>query len=779
MVRPVRGICGFILVVLMAGCTPPVTNDITSVAITPATATVAVGQAQVLKLEATRRDGTKEAVSGAWASSASAVATVNASGVVTGVAAGSATITATYESRSATATVTVPAPPPPRTLASIAATPEAVNLTVGGTQQLAVTGTYSDDTTAVLTASASYVSSAPGVASVSAAGVVTAVAAGQATITATASGRSDTVAVTVQAAPPVEPTLLSLAVTPSPVALTVGGTAQLLVTGTYSAGPTRDLTASATFTTSAASTATVSAAGLVTAVASGSATVTASVTPAGASAAVTGTTTVQVTEVAPPPAGVVFSGAYGEGVEFRPFGGSTNDLSVDATTRLDGTDRASLKVVFPEGGYTGGAFIDARGPQDLSAFDAVTFWAKASAPLAFEKVGLGNNAVGPNLYDVETFGLAVTTTWQKFIVPVPLAARLTAVDGLFHFADGTNRGPATLWLADIRYEQLGTGVLGVPTPAWTKGAASIASGATYQVEKSDLKVDYTVNAQPLTLSVPGQGYFTFSSDSAVAVVGENGLITGTNGGTTPQVANITASLGAFATANRLALTVAAGSTGGGGGQAPTTAPPAPAVAAANVMSVLGPAYTGGEAGGDYRARVGSYHATCFGPPDTSVADHTIAGTSHVVKRYTMGSHRFANIELIGVKPDGPPATPPDSAICSGGEQSGANLLDASAMTHVHFDVWSPTGSTNFQLHLVNADGTRTIAGPGAATGATPGSNYASGANTVAAGTWVSFDVPLTTLGPPGAAGGLNRLGLIKFFTTDAGTFFITNVYLYR
>ena len=147
-----------------------------------------------------------------------------------------------------------------------------------------------------------------------------------------------------------------------------------------------------------------------------------------------------------------------------------------------------------------------------------------------------------------------------------------------------------------------------------------------------------------------------------------------------------------------------------------------------------------------------------------------------MKQYGIASNSFAVVELIGAS--GGTATPPDSLICNGGTQTGSNLTDASGMAALHFDVWSPGGSTNFQVHIVSADGTSTIAGPGAASGATGGSDYASGANTVGAGAWVSFDIALSTLGA-GAPAGLTKVGLIKFFTSDPGTFFVDNLYFHK
>lgn len=90
----------------------------------------------------------------------------------------------------------------------------------------------------------------------------------------------------------VNPTLTSVAVTPTSASLIQGQTQQLVLTGTYNDGSTKDLTGSATWTTSASGIATV-AAGLVKAAATisnppGSATIT------GTSGAFSSTSTITV-----------------------------------------------------------------------------------------------------------------------------------------------------------------------------------------------------------------------------------------------------------------------------------------------------------------------------------------------------------------------------------------------------------------------------------------------------------------------------------------------------
>src|SRR5207247_692554 len=82
-----------------------------TVTVSPATASVQVGQA--VQLTATPKDANGNPLAGrtvTWTSSSTAAATVNSSGLVTGVAAGSTTITATSEGQSGAAAITVTSP---------------------------------------------------------------------------------------------------------------------------------------------------------------------------------------------------------------------------------------------------------------------------------------------------------------------------------------------------------------------------------------------------------------------------------------------------------------------------------------------------------------------------------------------------------------------------------------------------------------------------------------------------------------------------------------------
>jgi len=152
---------------------------------------------QTGQLTATPKDASGATLTGrvvTWASSNTAVATVNGTGLVTGVAAGSATITATSEGKNGTAAVTVSVVP----VASVTVAPATASIPVGQTGQL--TATPKDASGATLTGRVvTWASGNTAVATVSGTGLVTGVAAGSATITATSEGQSGSAAITVTA----------------------------------------------------------------------------------------------------------------------------------------------------------------------------------------------------------------------------------------------------------------------------------------------------------------------------------------------------------------------------------------------------------------------------------------------------------------------------------------------------------------------------------------------------------------------------------------------------
>ncbi|MBA3646281.1 MAG: Ig-like domain-containing protein [Gemmatimonadaceae bacterium] len=242
-----------------------VTTPVASIGLTPSSVTPCVGQSQ--QLTAVVRDASGNILTGrnvTFTSSAPAVATVNASGLVTGVTAGLATITATSEGKTTTAQANICL----AVVATVALAPATATVGVGANVQLVAT--LIDNAGNIITGRpVTFTSSNTSVATVDAAGKVTGVAAGTATITAVSDGKTSTSAITVVPAP-----VASISLTPSTVTPCVGQSQQLTAVVRDASG--NILTGrNVTFTSSAPAIAKVNASGLVTGVVAGLATITA------------------------------------------------------------------------------------------------------------------------------------------------------------------------------------------------------------------------------------------------------------------------------------------------------------------------------------------------------------------------------------------------------------------------------------------------------------------------------------------------------------------------
>lgn len=196
---------------------PPVA----SVTVTPGTASVTVGSTQ--QLIAATLDGSGTPLTGraiAWTSSDTTKAKVSASGLVTAIAVGAVTISASSEGKSGVANLTIlPAP-----VATVTVSPNPASVNAGATQQL--TATLVDANNNVLTGrTVTWSTSDASKATVTSDGLVAGVAAGAVTITATSEGKSGTSAVTVIFVP-----VATVAVAPSTVPIQVGTTTTLAAT---------------------------------------------------------------------------------------------------------------------------------------------------------------------------------------------------------------------------------------------------------------------------------------------------------------------------------------------------------------------------------------------------------------------------------------------------------------------------------------------------------------------------------------------------------------------
>ena len=256
-------------------------KNLASIVVTPVNPFVPVNTVQQLTATGSYSDGSSADLTSlvTWTSSAVSKANVNASGAVTGVAAGSASITAALNGISGSTTVTVTAP----SITAISVSPDGLTLPIDITQQFVATATYSDGSSQDLASGVAWSSSSTSVATIDNTGLASLLAAGTVTITAKVGSLSDTATVTVVGAH-----LTSIAISPATPTMAAGTEQQFTATGTFDDGSTQ-LLPSVQWSSTSPNILTVSATGLGFAVAGGNSTLSAT------SGSVTGTTSVTVT----------------------------------------------------------------------------------------------------------------------------------------------------------------------------------------------------------------------------------------------------------------------------------------------------------------------------------------------------------------------------------------------------------------------------------------------------------------------------------------------------
>ena len=256
-------------------------QPVASVEVSPSAETIGVGG--TLQLTAEGVDANGHPVAGAefsWESSDAAIATVDASGLMTGVAEGVATITASSGSASGAATITVVNVTGP--VVSVEVSPSAETIGVGGTLQLTAQG-INESGNAVADVGFSWQSGDAAIATVDASGLVTGVAEGVATITASSGSVSGVATITVINVAGVASVVVA---PPEATITTLGDTLRLAAVGFDENG---HAVAGAVFswTSGDRTVATVDARGLVAAVADGTVTITANVETSSGSAEIT------------------------------------------------------------------------------------------------------------------------------------------------------------------------------------------------------------------------------------------------------------------------------------------------------------------------------------------------------------------------------------------------------------------------------------------------------------------------------------------------------------
>jgi uncharacterized protein YjdB len=489
---------------------------VASVAVAPGSDEVVV--TQTLQLSATAKDAQGGTLTGraiTWSTSDAAKATVSSTGLVTGIAPGAVTITASAEGKSGTSSITVK----PKPVGAVILSPGQVSIEAGQTRQL--TAQVTDDQGNVLSGRPiAYVSDKPNVATVSASGLVTAVTIGTATITATSEGKSGTADITVTPVP-----VATVDVSPSQSDLTVGGTLTLTATPRDSRGNALAGRA-VSWTSGAPSVATVSASGVVTATGQGTAVLFATVEGR------TGSATVNVRQVA---------------VTSVTVAPATSAIAVGANVQLTATIRSGTTVLTDRVvGWTSSndavAVVSSTGRVTaLKAGTAtITATSEGVSGTAFVGIGVATIAVAPSPTSVTAGQTRQLTATARDAANNPIAgipftwassAPATATVDATGLVSGRAVGSATI----------------SATFGTASGSASVtvtaAPVATVEVTPGTATLTSAQNSVQLTATLKdaagnvltGRTVLWSSSNVLRASVGGTGTVTRTPGATPGQV----------------------------------------------------------------------------------------------------------------------------------------------------------------------------------------------------------------------------------------------------
>jgi len=424
----------------------------------------------------------------------------------------------------------------------------------------------------------------------------------------------------------------------------------------------------------------------------------------------------------------VFLDGFSAGLNYAAFGGSdVTAFDVDTEVKYQGTSSMRISVPDfedPKGAYAGGVYFTDTG-RDLSGYNALTFWAKASQAANIDIIGIGND-LEENKYQASILAVAVNTNWRKFYIPIPDASKLTDERGMFFYSEGPEEDRGyTIWFDEVKFEKLGT---------IAHGTASIYDGddVTIQAETGAM---ITIDGVAV-FNLPNgtnqnvesaAAYFTFeSSDPTVASVDDQGNVKILDEGT----AIIVALLGDLPAEGSLTIVSS------GDAVQPLMAAPVPDKAEENVISIFSNAYQ--------NEPVDFYNGYWeFSTTNSEIIQ--IDGDD--ILRYTM-------LNFVGI-------------------QFTAPTIDISNMTHVHLDIWTPDATNlpnTFKILLVDLGPDGTFDG-----GDNSSHELTFTSPTLMSETWVSLDIPLSDF-----VGLTSKTKLAQVVLSgDIPNVFVDNLYFYK
>ncbi len=411
---------------------------------------------------------------------------------------------------------------------------------------------------------------------------------------------------------------------------------------------------------------------------------------------------------------------------FFPFisdGAKADVFSVDEDVAYESS--ASIRIDVPNANDPGGSFagaifiIDGSG-RNLTEFDALTFWAKATQGVPNITMGFGESK-----FQVARNDISFSTNWVKYIIPIPDASKLTEEKGMLFFSAGTANTDGfgyTFWLDEIKFEKLGT--IAQAQPAMLNGV-DVVQDAFIDIPIQLTGLSQTLNAAGQNITVTGApSYFDFkSTDIDVARANELGLVSVVGTGE----ATISATLANVAAKGSLALNVIGSF---------DFAPKPPERNANDVISVFSDAYT--NIAVDYfNGFFAPFQTTLGGAPPLDVNGDAVI------------NYKDLNFVGIGTFQDVP-------------------SINTTEMTHLHIDIKvneSIDTGDFITIQLLNSVGNNETSG-----------EVRFEADTFTTDEWVSLDIPLADFG----LADRSQIGLL-FFISDAtiSDIFVDNIYYYK
>jgi len=420
---------------------------------------------------------------------------------------------------------------------------------------------------------------------------------------------------------------------------------------------------------------------------------------------------------------VVFDDNFGDAVDYQAFMNSKVDaVQVDFAVAFNGP--ASLRVTVPgpgavDGTFAGGAFTTPN-VRDLSQYNALSFYAKSSMNSTLDIAGLANDNTGTSLYQSSRDAIPLTEDWVRVIVPIPNPSRLTAEGGLFFFAEGhENNMGFDFWMDEIKFVY----VEGITNPRPEMDTETQTTFVGGSVEISGTSVTFDVGVEEMVIDHLPACFDYLSSDEMIATV-TDGTIDAVGSGT----ATVTARLDTVDAEGVVTVHVLG---------APEGPAPVPTLPAGDVISLFSDVYDD--------VTVDTWHAPWSGSTG-EVVDFEIEGDN--VKVYT--DLNFAGIEFV------------------------SEVIDAvtPGMTHLHLDVWAPSGGL-FKVKLVDfgEDGTW---------GGAPDSEdelmFNGGTEPpFFSGQWSPLEIPLADFDLVN----MEHLAQLVISSSDVNTVIVDNVYFHR